>query len=145
MGDLIHRDSDWAAFDGLMCRVDDFQPFYKWFGPRGILTLTCIEKGQSEAPFRAAVLHKLDYENLRAAMIERGVADDEEAIIVWTKTYYYTYAKLLKAFMPRMVVMIFKKRSLQLLMDNSLEPALRGMERHKAELPVAEWTPHPLT
>ena len=144
MGDLIHRDSDWAAFDGLMCRVDDFQPL-EGFGPRGILTLTCIERGPNEAPFRASVFHKLDAAHLRAALIERGVADDEEAIIVWTKTYYYAYAKLFKAFMPRMVVMIFKKRSLQLLMDNSLEPELRGVERLKAELPVAEWKPHPLT
>ena len=146
MGEIKSRDKDWAGVENMLCRVDDFQPTTPRVGARGMLTLTCLEKrGTWEPGTQATVLHKLDYANLCAALIERGVADDELAVVVWSKRYSYRWARWLSAFMPRMTVVIFKKRSLELLFDDSLEPNLRGLERHKATVWVAEFRPYVLT
>ena len=137
------------------CRVDKFLPandirwrktsLFQW-APRGIVELTCLEKSNALPPGTlGAVFHKLDYANLHAAIIERGVAQDEEAVIVWSRKYSFFWARWLSPFMPRLVVMIFKKRSWRLLLDKDFEPDLRGEARFLEEVYVEEWMPHALS
>lgn len=152
---MLSRDRDWVGVEGMLCRVDKFLPadniigrkasLFHW-GPRGIVKLTCLEERGALPPGSlGAVFHKLDYTNLHAAIIERGVADDEEAVIVWSRTYSYFWARWLSPFMPRMVVLIFKKRSLRLLLEKDFEPELSGEARFLAEMWVKEWKPHALS
>lgn len=136
-----------------MCKVNKFVPSARieagkitsggWRQPYATIKVQCVE-GHPELPPNAlaTITHKIDFKNLWAAFIERGISDDEVVIIVRSKKYLRGYARIFAYFMPRMIVMIFKNHAFKLLIDPDFEPELKGEARFLAELPVEEWRPH---
>jgi hypothetical protein len=138
-----------------MCRVSHFTPFAKVEGakvvsadrrkPYGEIALECTEGGTKLPPDTVgAITHKLDFKNLWAAFIERGIDDDEIVVIVYSKKYLKRSLKIFSPFMPRLTVMIFKAEAYKLLRDNCYKPQLRGEARFLGELPIMEWRPEAL-
>ena len=152
MSDVLTRDSDWAAFDGQVCKVTRFTP------------LATIENGRIVAADRitpyalvafecsilsnetiGSVAHKVDFANLWNAYQIRGVGGDEEVIIAWNKRNLRGIAKLFSYFMPGLAVMICKSGSYELMTDPDAKPELSGQARYLALKPIAEWLPKVLS
>jgi hypothetical protein len=152
MSYTLSRDSDWAAFDGLMFKVSHFTPLAKIENgrvtsvdrtmPYAFVDVECVERLEPVSQeIVGEITHKIDFENLWAALIDRGVAVDETVVIVWYKSALTGIMKMFSVFMPGLVVMIFKNHAFRLLTDPKFQPELRGEARFLAELPVAEWRP----
>jgi hypothetical protein len=87
------------------------------------------------------VTHKLDFEHLSEALSRRESEPNTEVLIVWTKRFLKRGAKFVARFMPRMWVMLCRENTYELMTDQTYEPELRGLERHLAQQPIAEWKP----
>ncbi len=92
------------------------------------------------------VTHKLDFAHLWAAFRERGVSDDEEVVIFWTaKHYRFAFMKLFSRLLPKMVVTIRPKGSLEILnklCDPEWKPGSGETEAAvRASLPIVELKP----
>lgn len=164
------KNRDWAAIDGQMCLVTEFVPMAKMSNgeitaidsqlPYASVTLR-TEDGREVKGF---VTHKTDFAMLWAAFNERtrvpgtrvDVASDvespddlgldrlgenEEVWLVWTQKHYRTGAGLLRPFLPKLIVMVSRKGSMELLRNNEMRPDLQGMPRHLATRPLITWTP----
>lgn len=84
------RDEDWRPLDGEICRVKAFTPLagrvegteVKSF-TRGLPYASIeIESPALAEPTTGFITHKLDFQHLWQAFNVRGVADDEEVIVI---------------------------------------------------------------
>lgn len=76
------------------------------------------------------LIHKEDYLHVWQASEQRGIADNEELLVVWTNTNYKS--KLISAMskaMPKIIVWISPKDSFKLMHDQEFRPELVGGER----------------
>jgi hypothetical protein len=87
------------------------------------------------------ITHKIDFMHLWMAFKERTIQQNEEILIIWSKKYYKSYAKLFSAFMPRMWVMVCPKGAFELYTDPSYRPELKGEARWNAKKPIVDWKP----
>ncbi len=133
------RDSDWAPLDGWFCRVTTLRPFPTSKGyPYASVQ---VEAPPLTEPVTGFVTHKLDFEHLSEAFSRSEIEPDTEVQIVWTKKRYKRGVKLFARIMPRMEVRLCRKNAYELMYDETYEPELRGAERVRAHLPIAEWIP----
>jgi hypothetical protein len=152
MSKVLLRDEDWMIIEGRLCQVSRFTPFARVEAgkvvsagrktPYAVIALECVE-GQTDLPpdSTGMIGHKVDFQHLWSAFVERGIGEDEAVVIVWGKKYLRGLTKIFSVFMPRLIVMVFTTRGLGLLTDSTREPDLKGYERFLAEKPVAEWRP----
>lgn len=145
---ILTKDSEWSMIDGEPCRVISFTP------------IAIIENGKVLAtnktePYASVILeckkllnntkgficHKMDFEHLWAAFKDRGVKDDEEVIIFYSKKHLKSYAKIFSAFMPRLWVMVCHKGAFELMTNPNSQPELQGEARFLAEKSIVEWKP----
>lgn len=146
--DSMRKDSEWSVIDGEPCKVIEFTP------------LASIQNGKVVAPnktepyasvifeckkfpqqIRGFICHKMDFQHLWAAFDERGVKENEEVIIFYSKKHLKSYAKLFSAFMPRLWVMICSKGAFEQMTNPQSRPDLQGEARFLAERPIVEWKP----
>lgn len=145
---LLRNDNEWSVIDREVCRVKDFTPSARVEGGRVIaLSKTdpyasvIIECRQLPADATGFITHRTDFLHLWAAFNERGIAEDEEVIVFWTKKGLKAYARLLSMFMPRLWVMICRKGAFELMMDPDINPQLSGLAWLEATSALVEWKP----
>jgi hypothetical protein len=71
----------------------------------------------------------------------RGVAGDEEVIVIWNKSNLKRRARWFSRAMPGLVVWLCPKHAYELMTDRSFRPDLTGLDRHLACNPIVEWKP----
>lgn len=145
---VLRNDKEWSVIDAELCRVDRFLP------------LATVENGRVIAPTKTdpyaligveckalpqeatgCIGHRLDFLHLWTAFNERGVRDDEEVLVYWTKKHLKSYARLVSRFMPRLWVMVCRKQSFELRTDDGFKPELTGLARYEAGRALDEWKP----
>jgi hypothetical protein len=145
---VFRTDKDWSVIDSDACRVKAFSPMATVEGGR-VLAQTSTEPYASivlECDGRPGevvglITHKIDFAHLWAAFKERGVREDEEVIVFWTKKNLKKSARLMSKFMPKLWVMICPKGAFELMTDANFMPELAGMARWEAQRPLIEWKP----
>lgn len=145
---ILRKDSEWSVIDSEPCRVIEFTPSASVENgkvissnktePYASVIFECKKLPQQTKGF---ICHKMDFQHLWAAFKERGVRQDEEVIIFYSRKHFKSYAKFFSAFMPRLWVMICQKGAFELMTDPNSRPELRGEARFLAERPIAEWKP----
>ncbi len=145
----FRRDSEWSRVDNELCLVKSFTPkasvdrngrvvSASKSEPYAEITFECTGLSELATGF---ITNRADFLNLWRAFNERGVDDDEEVIVVWNKSNLKAYARLLRVFMPGLVVMVFPKDAYRLWADPSFRPELDGIARARASTPIEEWKP----
>lgn len=143
------KDSDWSTIDGEFCRIIGFVPFgssvkdgkVQDIGkstPYASVTLECKKFSNK---ITGHVTHKMDFAHLWAAFKERGIKENEEVVIFWSKKHLKTFAKIFSLTMPKLWVMICPKGAFELMTDPNFKPELSGEARWNAQKPIAEWKP----
>jgi len=143
------RDEDWRPLDGQICRVIAFRPMAGRV--EGTETKSSsrslpyaaieIESPVLDEPTTGLITYKLDFRHLWEAFNVRGVADDEEVLVIWNKSNLRRGSRWLARSMPGLVVWICRKPAYQLINDPTFRPELSGLERHHAYSPIAEYKP----
>lgn len=143
------KDSEWSIIDGEVCRVIDFTPWgfvkdrkistiNRWT-PYASLTIECKKISGKATGF---ITHKMDFLHLWAAFKERGIKQNEEVIIIWSKkNYKFKLLNFLPGFWPKLWVMICQKGAFELITDSNYKPELHGEARAMAEMPIIDWKP----
>ncbi|MCX6841332.1 MAG: hypothetical protein NTX53_03470 [candidate division WOR-3 bacterium] len=142
-------DRDWSVVEGVPCRVIEFIPLGstvvdeqvhrdKSTHPYASITLECSKIAGTVTGF---VWHKVDFANLWAAFKDRGVAGDEEVIIIWSTRHYKPEYRIAKLVLPRMWVMICPKGATEIMSDENARPDLEGLDRWNATKPIVDWKP----
>lgn len=144
----LRKDNDWSIIDSEPCRVIEFTPLASVENgkvvvsnktePYASVILECKKLPQQTKGF---ICHKMDFQHLWVAFKERGVRQDEEVIIFWSKKHLKSFAKFFSTFMPRLWVMICQKGAFELITNPNSQPELQGEARFLAEKPIAEWKP----
>lgn len=143
------RDSDWRIIDGELCRVINFVPLglikdgkvlaLNKTTPYASITLECKKLPKKITGF---ICHKMDFTHLWLVFKERGIKQDEEVLIFWSKRHYKNIVyKILSVFMPRLWIMICQKGAFELMTNPNSRPELQGEARYLAEKPIVEWKP----
>jgi len=141
------KDREWIVIDGELCRVINFTPLglikdgkvlalNKWT-PYASVHIECKKLPIKITGF---ICHKMDFMHLWLAFKERGIKQDEEVLIVWSKRHYKKICKIFSAFMPRLWVMICPKGAFE-LEDPNCKPELKGEARFNAVKPIIDWKP----
>jgi hypothetical protein len=145
---VLSTDRDWAVVDGEACRVSSFVPSARVDGGRVVAgsrtkPYASIRVESCRLPDTATgfITHRTDFLHLWSAFKDRGVGDEEEVIIFWTRQFLKRYARPVAAFMPRLWVTVCPKDAFKLITDPSFKPELTGLARWDAERPIAEWKP----
>jgi hypothetical protein len=146
METILRKDSEWGVVEREACKVIEFTPCATIENgkviasnktePYASVILECRKLTQNTKGF---ITHKVDFQHLWAAFKERGVSQNEEVIIFWSKKHLKSYAKILSIFMPKLWVMICKKGTYELMTDPESSPELQGEARFLAERPIVEW------
>ena len=142
------KDSEWAIIDREPCRAIDFTGFAYMnngklenasiWAPLGVVTFEC-KKLPGEV--RGYITHKIDFANLWKVFKERGVKEDEEVIIIWTKTHYkIKLMGLFSSSLPKLIVYVSHKHAYEILTDPD-NMGLRGEAWGKAISPIVELKP----
>jgi hypothetical protein len=91
------------------------------------------------------IAHRDDFLNLWRAFEERGIGEDEEAIVHWIKkSQLRSLARLMSKTMPGLSVWVCPKHAYEVMIDDDFRPELTGSERWDARSPLAKWTPEVL-
>jgi len=149
---MLVKDRHWAPLDGLLCEVTKFTPLAKVEdgqviamdrpAPYAFIDISCREGGVTLPPDASgAISHKLDFLHLWRAFVDRGIGENENIFVVWSKKNLRPSARIFSPFMPRMAVLIFKDDGYRLFRDNTYRPELRGLDRASASLPIIHWRP----
>lgn len=145
----LRKDSEWSAIDSKLCRAVNFNPSGASIEngrvvtvdrttPYASLVLECEDGGK----YKGFITQKVDFTNSWRAFKERGISDNEEAIIVWSnRRYKYKWLKLLSVFLPKLHVMICPKGAFELMTDSKYKPELSGEARWNAQKPIQEFKP----
>jgi hypothetical protein len=153
MTDIVLRnDKEWSVIDGEVCRVTAFTPMARVEGGR-VITLSksapyaSIDVECPQLPEEATgfITHRIDFLHLWTAFNERGVGDDEEVLVFWTRKHLKSYARLMAKFMPRLWVMVCRKHAYELMTDDDFNPELTGLARFEAQRVLIEWKPEVMT
>lgn len=141
----MRKDSEWSVIDGEPCRVIKFTPFASVENGKVIIAnktepyasviFECKKLPQQAEGF---ICHKMDFQHLWMAFNERGVKENEEVIMFYSKKHLKSYAKLFSAIMPRLWVMICPKGAFELMTNPQSRPDLQGEARFLAERPIVE-------
>jgi hypothetical protein len=134
--------------DGELCRVRAFNALAEVTDGR----VSTVSRGEPYASIviecdrprevvTGLITHRDDFVHLWSAFNERGVRDDEEVIVVWSRRDLKKTARLVSMFMPKLCVMICPKGAFELMTDRNFKPELTGRERWEAQAPIAEWRP----
>ena len=144
----MRKDREWSVIDGEPCRIIEFTPLatiengkvitLNKTEPYASVILECKKLPEQTKGF---ICHKMDFQHLWAAFNERGVKENEEVIIFYSKKHLKSYAKLFSVFMPRLWVMICQKGTFELMTNPDSRPELQGEARFLAERPIIEWKP----
>lgn len=143
------KDSQWRVIDGELCRVINFVPMslvkdgkvltLNKTTPYASITLECKKLPKKITGF---ICHKMDFMHLWLAFKERGIKQDEEVHVFWSKKHYKKLYKIFfPAFLPRLWVMICPQGAFELVTNPNYRPELRGEARWNARKPIAEWKP----
>lgn len=107
------KDKDWSRIDSEPCKVITFTPLAimkdgnvlcnSRNAPYASVTLECKKYPKKITGY---IHHKTDFINLWSAFKERGIKQDEEVMIFWSKKHYKSYAKIFAAFMPKLWITI---------------------------------------
>jgi len=143
------RDEDWRPFDGEICRVVEFRPMAgrvegtEVKSSSGSLPYAAIEIESRilDEPTTGFITNKLDFRHLWEAFNVRGVAENEEVLVIWNKSHLRRGTRWLARTMPGLVVWICRKPAYELINDPTFQPELDGLERHRAYSPIAEYKP----
>ena len=152
---ILKKDSEWSVIDSEPCRIIEFTPLASVRNRKVVVTnktepyasviLECKKLPQQTKGF---ICHKMDFQHLWSAFKDRGVQQNEEVIIFYSKKQLKNYAKIFSAFMPRLWVMICQKGAFELMAeevekrtDSNWKPKLSGEARWNAIKPIAEWKP----
>jgi hypothetical protein len=133
------RDRDWAPLDGELCRVTSLVTL--GFSRRMPYGSVEVESPRLTEPVTGFVCHKLDFANLSEAFSRRDQEPNTEVLISWTKRHHMWWAKPFGSFMPRMWVMLCRENAYELITDRTYKPELDGLERVRAQDPIASWKP----
>lgn len=137
------KDSEWATIDGEACLVTKFTPAASVQNgrivsrsistPYASLSLEC-KSGVVEGH----VTHKVDFLNLWIAFNVRGVAANEEVIVIWTRKYKYSFLKYISGFLPKLWIMICPKGASKLMHNPNLPDftwsAIKPITEYKPEI-----------
>jgi len=144
----LRKDSDWDTIDGEVCRVIKFSPngaikngkiaMYNKMSPYASIIIECKKLPVETTGF---ICHKMDFMHLWKAFEERGIKENEEVLILWSKKHYNKLYKIFAAFLPRLWVMICSKGAYESMSDPSYKPEIHGEARYKFERPIVEWKP----
>jgi len=144
----MRKDSEWSAIDGEPCRVVSFTPLVSIENgkiitsnktePYASVVLECKKMPNTIKGF---ICHKMDFKHLWKAFKERGIEQNEEVIIFWSKKHLKSYAKIFSAFMPKLWITICPKGAFELITNPNSRPELQGEARYLAEKPIVEWKP----
>ena len=144
--DLL-KDSQWSVIDGELCRVVGFVP------------IASVKEGKildiGKTPYASVVLeckklptkikgfitHKIDFMHLWSVFKGRGIKQDEEVLIFWSKKNYKKAYRTFSAFLPRLWVMICHKGAFELQVDPEYKPELTGEARWNATKPIIDLKP----
>ena len=142
------RDEDWRPLDGEMCRAHSFTPL------AGTIEGTQVKSSSLSDPYASIeietpllaeqttgfITHKLDFQHLWEAFNDRGVADDEEVIVIWAKSNLQGMARRMSRTMPGLVVWICPKGTFEITNDPN-HGGLEGTAWFEAVKPIAKWEP----
>ena len=151
----MRKDSEWGVIDGEPCKVIEFTPLAtiengkvaasNKTDPYALVILECKKIPQQIKGF---ICHKMDFQHLWAAFKERGIQQNEEVIIFYSKKQLKSYAKIFSVFMPRLWVMICQKGAFELMteeiksrIDSNSKPKLSSEAQWNAMKPIVEWKP----
>lgn len=144
----MRKDSEWSLIDGEPCKVIEFTPLASVKNGKVIISnktepyasiiFECKKLPQQTKGF---ICHKMDFQHLWAAFNERGVKENEEVIIFYSKKHLKSYAKLFSVIMPRLWIMICPKGAFEIMTNPQSRPDLQGEARFLAERPIVEWKP----
>jgi hypothetical protein len=143
------KDNEWSIVDGEACRVVHFTPFasivdgkIKNAGlsmPYCAITIEC-----KNLPYQAIgyITHKIDFTNLWKTFKERGVKENEEVIITWTRDNYKKgFPKTLSMIYPKLWVMICRKNAFEAINDPHSYTDLDGMTYMEFISPIVSFKP----
>lgn len=146
--DSIRKDNEWSVIDGEPCKVISFTPLAliksgkvvvsNRTEPYAFVIFECKKFPQRTKGF---ICHKMDFQHLWAAFSERGIKENEEVIIFYSKKNLQSYAKLFSVFMPKLWVLICPKGAYELMTNPQSMPELHGEARFLAEKPIVDWKP----
>ena len=146
METILRKDSEWGLTDGEPCRVINFTPMAsveneKVLAPNRTEPYAAVILECKKIPneIRGLICHKVDFRNLWAAFKERGIKQNEEVIIFYSKKHLKSFVKLFSVFMPRIVVWICAKGTFELMTNPNFRPDLQGKDRFLAMKPIAEF------
>lgn len=144
----LRHDKEWSVIDSEACRVISFTPTASVENgkviasnktePYASVILECKKLPQQ---IRGFICHKIDFRHLWAAFKERGVSENEEVIIFYSKKHLKNYVKFFSVFMPGLWVMICPKNAFELMTNPESRPELQGEARFLAERPIIDWKP----
>lgn len=140
---ILRKDDEWLKIEGEPCRVISFTPLAlvengkvktpNKTDPYAYVVLECKKIHQIAQGF---ICHKIDFQHLWEAFRERGVQENEEVIIFYSKNR--DHVKIFSYFMPRLLVWICKKGTFELMTNPKTELEwFKNLE----ERPIAEWRP----
>lgn len=144
------KDSQWGVIDGEFCRVIKFTPMssvkdgkilaLNKSAPYAAIDIECKKLPKKITGF---ICHKMDFMHLWSAFKERGVKQDEEVIIIWSKKHYKNilYKIFSTFFMPKLWVMVCPRGAFELETNPGYRPELKGEARWNATKPIADWKP----
>jgi hypothetical protein len=151
VSDIIFKtNNDWEVIDGDVCRVKSFKPQLSCTDKNGkihseakntpyaIIELDCKRLQESVHGY---IFHKIDFEHLWQAFLDRTGQPDEEINIVWSIKYYKGGVKLFSKVMPKLWVMICKKGSYEIINYPERYPEITGKEWFDRTKPIIDWKP----
>jgi hypothetical protein len=148
MEDVLLKTRDWQAVEEEPCRVLEFTPLATVANgevqaldrgvPYASVNLQCPKLPAGTVGY---ISHKMDFYHLWAVFRDRGVRQDEEVLIFWSKRQLKGFAKLFSPIMPRLCVMVCPAGAYEVMTDDNSRPELTGEARFLAMRPIIELKP----
>ena len=145
---ILQKDSDWSMIDGEPCRATNFIPSASVKNGKVIASnntepyaVVTLESKKLLTQTKGCITHKIDFLHLWKAFKERGVGQNEEVVVSWSKKHLKYYAKIFSPFMPKLWVLICPKGAFELMSDSNCRPELSGEARWNAQKPIVDWKP----
>ena len=146
---IFIKDSDWDIVESQVCLVTELNLLAtikdgKVMPLDNATSYACVSLKCKKVAgnIKGYITHKLDFIHLWYAFKDRTVKENEEVIILWSKTHYNNFfVNLFSRFMPRLWVMICPKDAYNLLSDEKYKPELSGEARYLATKAIVDLKP----
>lgn len=143
---LIGRDIPFKAIDKEVLKAKRFGQLSKVidgkvqaFAPNMPYGFVEVEGEAFEGSAMLTLVHKDDFLHVWQAFEERGIGDDEEALVIWTDSNYKNKVfSVMKSAMPKVIVWICPKGAYKIMHDQTYKPELTGEARFRAKAPIVE-------